>query len=320
MRLAHPILLLLILLVPLLVWVRFFLKKGTPVPFSNAEVLKPLPQTWRVRIQPLRPLLYALGLFCLLVALARPQKGLDESRVHTVGVDILLLLDLSESMDTPDFVKANRRISRLDATKDVVERFLKKRPNDRIGIVGFASLPYAIAPLTLDHDWLIDRLEGLHTGMLDGRHTAIGDGLASAVNRLRDSEAKSKVVILLTDGANNYGTLAPENAARAAKALGIKIYAIGAGGAGNGFFMRRPEVDEDTLREVAKSSGGKFFRARDLDSLQAVYDEIDQLEKTEIEVEQYTRFEEAAGAWIVAGILLLLMEQGISLSRIGRLS
>lgn len=320
MRLENPYLLLLILLVPLLVWMRYWLRKGAPVPFSNAAVLSPLPRSWRVRIQPLRPVLYALGLICLVVALARPQKGLDESRVHTEGVDIVLLLDLSESMDTEDFVKAQRRISRLDATKDVVERFLKKRPNDRIGIVGFASLPYAIAPLTLDHDWLIDRLEGLHTGMLDGRHTAIGDGLASAVNRLRDSEAKSKIVILLTDGANNFGTLSPENAARAAKALGIKIYAIGAGGSGNGFFMRRPEVDEETLREVAKISGGKFFRARDLDSLKAVYDEIDQLEKTEIEVEQYTRFEEAAAPWIVAGMLLLLMEQVVSLSRIGRLS
>jgi Ca-activated chloride channel family protein len=287
--------------------------------FSNGKVLAQLPKSWRVRLQPLLPVLYALGLVCLVVAMARPQKGLDESRVHTEGVDMVLLLDLSESMDTQDFVKLNRRMSRLDATKDVVKRFLMKRPNDRIGIVGFASLPYAIAPLTLDHSWLISRLEGLHTGMLDGRRTAIGDGIASAVNRLRESEAKSKIIILLTDGANNYGTLSPENAARAAEALGIKIYTIGAGGAGGGFFMRRQEVDEDTLKKVAQASGGKFYRARDLKTLQAVYEEIDQLEKTEIEVEQFTSFEETSKGWIIAGILLLLSEQLLSLSRMGRL-
>ena len=321
MRLAHPMLLLLLLLVPLVVWWRYFLGRKSAMLFSDASVLKRLPKSWRVKAQPLLPLLYALGWVCLVVAIARPQKGLDESRVHTEGVDMVLLLDLSKSMDTPDFVKANRRITRLEATQDVVERFLKKRPNDRIGIVGFASLPYALAPLTLDHGWLIERLQGLNTGLLGGDHTAIGDGIASAVNRLRDSKAKSRVVILLTDGANNFGTISPENAARAAKALGIKIYTIGAGGGGfNGFMMRAPEVDEKTLQKVASITGGKFFRARDLSSLQAVYDEIDKLEKTEIEMEQYTRFEDHAAGWIIAGILLLLTEQALSLSRVGRLA
>ncbi len=320
MRLAQPILLLLLLLIPLLVWLRYFMRRKSAMQFSSGKVLSNLPKSWRVRLQPLLPILYALGLVCLVVALARPQKGLDESRVHTEGVDMVLLLDLSESMDTQDFVKLNRRMSRLDATKDVVERFLMKRPNDRIGIVGFASLPYAIAPLTLDHNWLISRLEGLHTGMLDGRRTAIGDGIASAVNRLRESEAKSKIIILLTDGANNFGTLSPENAARAAEALDIKIYTIGAGGARTGFFMQRQEVDEETLQKVAKASGGKFYRARNLETLKAVYEEIDQLEKTEIEVEQFTSFEEISKGWIIAGILLLLSEQLLSLSRMGRLA
>ena len=320
MRLAQPILLLLLLLIPLLVWLRYFMRRKSAMQFSSGKVLSNLPKSWRVRLQPLLPILYALGLVCLVVALARPQKGLDESRVHTEGVDMVLLLDLSESMDTQDFVKLNRRMSRLDATKDVVERFLMKRPNDRIGIVGFASLPYAIAPLTLDHNWLISRLEGLHTGMLDGRRTAIGDGIASAVNRLRESEAKSKIIILLTDGANNFGTLSPENAARAAEALDIKIYTIGAGGARTGFFMQRQEIDEETLQKVAKASGGKFYRARNLETLKAVYEEIDQLEKTEIEVEQFTSFEEISKGWIIAGILLLLSEQLLSLSRMGRLA
>jgi Ca-activated chloride channel family protein len=232
---------------------------------------------------------------------------------------MILLLDLSESMDTQDFTRANQRISRLDATKDVLNRFLANRPNDRIGIVGFASLPYAVAPLTLDHSWLIERMKSLHTRMLDGRRTAIGDGIASAINRLRESEAKSKVVILLTDGANNAGTLSPENAATAAAALDIKIYTIGAAGVRTGFFANRNEVDEETLMQLAQTTDGRFYRARNLANLEAIYDEIDQLEKTEIEVERYTRYQELAGNWMVAGLLLLTIEQLLSTSRLGRL-
>jgi Ca-activated chloride channel family protein len=196
---------------------------------------------------------------------------------------------------------------------------LPKRPNDRIGMVGFATVTYAVAPLTLDHGWLISRMDGLHTGMLDGNRTAIGDGIASAINRLRESEAKSKLIILLTDGSNNHGTLSPENAARAAQALDIKIYTIGAGGARVGFSMRGQEVDEVTLKKVANASDGKFYMARDLKSLDAVYSEIDLLEKTEIEVQQFTSFEEISKKWILAGILLLGLEQLLTLSRIGRM-
>ena len=167
----------------------------------------------------------------------------------------------------------------MDASKDVIERFLQKRPDDRIGMVGFATIPYAVAPLTLDHDWLVKRMEGLHTRMLDGRRTAIGDGVASAVNRLRESEAKSRIIILLTDGSNNWGTLSPENAAEAAAALNIKIYTIGAGGAGQGFMLGGSEVDETTLKKIAQTTGAQFYRARDLKTLDDVYAQIDQLEK-----------------------------------------
>lgn len=319
MRLANPYLLLFLLLIPLLIWLRYFMQRKSSVQFSSDKALKGLPKSWCVRLQPILPVLYALGLTCLIIALARPQRGLQESVIRTEAVDIILLIDLSESMDTQDFVKLNRRMSRLDAAKNVIERFLEKRPNDRIGMVGFATLPYAVAPLTLDHSWLVSRMGGLHTGMLDGRRTAIGDGIASAINRLRESEAKSKLIVLLTDGANNYGTLSPENAAYAAEALGIKIYTIGAGGARTGFFMQRQEVDEETLKKVANASGGTFYRARNLETLKAVYEEIDLLEKTEIEVEQFTRFEETSKGWIIAGILFLGLEQILSLSRIGRL-
>ncbi len=319
MRFSSPILLLLLLLIPLVVWLRYFVLRKSSMRFSSGKVLNDLPKSWRIRLQPVLPVLYALGLASLVVALARPQRGLQESRIHTEAVDIILLIDLSGSMDTKDFVKLNHRMSRLDASKDVIERFLEKRPNDRIGMVGFATLPYAVAPLTLDHGWLAQRMEGLHTGMLDGSRTAIGDGIASAVNRLRDSETKSKLIILLTDGSNNFGTLSPENAARAAKALDIKIYTIGAGGARTGFFIQREEVDEVTLKKVADASGGQFYRARDLETLEAVYEEIDQLEKTEIEVEQFTNFEEVSKGWIIAGVLLLMMEQVLRLTRLGRL-
>jgi Ca-activated chloride channel family protein len=319
MHLAHPYFLFLLLLIPLLVWLRHSFSRKQSVQFSSTHVLQGLQTTWRIRLQPVIPVFFALGLGCLVVALARPQRGLSDSRVRTEAVDIILLLDLSESMDTRDFVQFNRRISRLDASKDVIKRFLERRADDRIGMVGFASLPYAVAPLTLDHGWLVQRMEGLHTGMLDGSRTAIGDGIASAINRLRESEAKSKVIILLTDGANNHGTLSPENAASAAEALGIKIYTIGAGGARSGFFRQRQEVDEESLKKIAKTTDAQFYRAKDLETLEAVYAEIDQFEKTEIEVERFTRFEETSKNWIIAGILLLGMEQLLGLSRIGRL-
>ncbi len=319
MTFAHPYFLLLLLLIPPLLWLRLFMVRKQTLRFSDGAALTNLPKTWRIRLQPLIPALHTLGLIALVVALARPQRGLDDSRVRTEAVDIILLVDLSQSMDTRDFTKFNRRLSRLEASKEVITRFLENRPSDRVGMVGFATLPYAIAPLTLDHAWLALRMEGLHTGMLDGSRTAMGDGMASAVNRLRDSEAKSKVIILLTDGANNAGTLSPENAASAAEAMDIKIYTIGAGGAGRGFRARGQEVDEDTLKKIAKTTGAKFYRARDLETLEAVYDEIDQLEKTEIEVERYTRFEEIANGWIIAGILFLALEQLLGLGKLGRL-
>ena len=314
---AEPLLLLLLLIIPALIFLRN--RRRTTILFSRIQLFETLPRSWAQKAQPLLPILYTLALIFIIIALARPQRGLDESIVRTEAVDMILLLDLSESMDTQDFTRANQRISRLDATKEVLNRFLQNRPNDRIGMVGFASLPYAVAPLTLDHSWLIERMKSLHTRMLDGRRTAIGDGIASAINRLRDSEAKSKVVILLTDGANNAGTLSPKNAATAAAALNIKIYTIGAGGMRTGFFANRNEVDEDTLIQLAQTTGGRFYRARNLANLEAIYDEIDQLEKTEIEVESYTRYQELASAWILAGVLLLSLEQLLSTSRLGRL-
>lgn len=225
-------------------------------------------------------------------------------------------------METPDFSRAGQRQTRIDSAKQVVTDFIAKRKDDRIGMVAFAALPYSVAPLTLDHSWLMTRLAGVRAGMLEDG-TAIGDGIASAVNRLRDSDAKSRIVILLTDGMNNRGELSPENAAYAAAALGIKIYTIGVGGGmpvRQGFFSSAvQEIDEEVLTRVAEISGGEFFRVKDLKTLTGVYDRIDKLEKTEMEMQQFTRFEEIAGGWLLAALTLLTVEKAVSLSRFGRL-
>jgi len=321
MKFAYPFCLLLLALIPVLVRVRTR-RRGPAVHFPDGHILNALPVSLAVRLQPLLPALYAAGLFCLIIAIARPQHGLHESRVNTEGVDIVLLLDLSTSMEATDFIRAGQRQTRIEAAKLVISDFISKRKDDRIGLIGFAALPYSVAPLTLDHGWLIQRLEGLRTGMLEDG-TAIGDGIASAVNRLRDSEAKSRIVILLTDGINNRGALSPENAAQAAAALGIKVYVIGIGGGAplqRGFFARaEPEIDEAALQRIADLSRGEFFLARDLKTLTEVYDRIDQLEKTKIEMQQFTRFEERAGNWLFAALIFLSLEKMITLSRFGRL-
>jgi len=321
MTFAYPYLLFLLLLVPAWLWWHSR-RRGAAVHFPDGSLLGKLPISLSVRFQPLLPILYALGMVCLVIALARPQRGLQESRVHTEGVDIVLLLDLSTSMDIPDFSRNGQRQTRIDSAQRVIKNFIKKRTDDRIGLVAFSALPYSVAPLTLDHSWLIQRLEGLRTGMLEDG-TAIGDAIASAVNRLRESEAKSRIVILITDGENNRGELTPESAAEAAAALGIKIYTIGIGGGlpiRQGFFSQAPQqIDTTTLEQVAEISDASFFRAKDLPTLTAVYEQIDQLEKTEIEMQQFSRYEERAHRWLIAALIFLALEKGLTLSRFGRL-
>lgn len=312
MRFAHPYFLILLLMIPALVWLRAFFRRKQTMQFSSIQILEELPKTWRMRLQALLPILFSAGLACLIVALARPQRGLSSSVVRTEGVDIVLLLDLSGSMENPDFVRNGFRISRLDAAKEVLDRFLDRRSDDRIGLVAFATYPYSVAPLTLDHNWLKQRIAQLRLGTINGNSTAIGDGMASAINHIRDSKAKSKVVILLTDGVNNYGKLSPANAAELAQTLGIKIYTIGVG-------TDDRELDLESLQQIADTTDAKYFRARNLSSLDAVYEQIDQLEKTETETKLYTRYEEKARPIIMAGILLLAIEQLLGLTKLGRL-
>ena len=315
---AYPWLLLLALLIPAVLWLRYSRRRTPTINFSDGDLLAQLPRGWAVRLQPVLPALCGLGWLCLIVTLARPQKGLEESRVRTEAVDIVLLVDVSPSMMTPDFSTPTRTLNRLDAVKMVLEKFIASRPHDRLGMIGFSAFPYTLCPLTLDHAWLLERMRNLHPGML-GDSTAIGDGMASAINRLRDSQAKSKVVVLLTDGQNNFGTLAPENAAQAAKALGIKIYSVGASGRDATYATADDGVDEAALRKIADTTGATYFRAANLAALQQVYGEIDKMEKTDIQMEHFTRYRELFVPWMLAGLLFLGLEKLLALTRLGRL-
>ncbi len=329
MILRYPLLLLLLLIVPALVYLRFSHRRRPSLRFSDTSLFPKLPMSWAIALQPLLPALYTIGLVSLIVAMARPQRGLSESRVRTEAVDIVLLADVSTSMRAEDFSTAVRSLNRLDAAKTVMERFIESRPNDRIGMVAFSAMPYAVSPLTLDHGWLIQQMQRLQTGMIEDG-TAIGDAIASAVNRLRDSVAKSKVVILLTDGMNNRGTLTPENAAQAAQAMGIRVYTVGAGSTGwvrvpvpdpfggQQYVKQRSDIDEGTLQRIATITGGTYFRATDLRSLEDVYRQIDRMEKTEVNVDQYTRFEEHFMPWLILALGALFLEKMLSLTRLGR--
>lgn len=320
MRFAYPAFLWLLALIPALSFWRAK-RRGPAIHFPDGRLLDRLPASLAVRMQPLFPLLVAAAATCLIIALARPQKGLTESRIQTDGVDLVVLLDLSTSMEAADFVKDGRPQPRIDGAKHVLRQFIERRPYDRIGLVGFAGQAYSAAPLTLDHGWLLQRLDTLHTRMIEPG-TAIGDAIATGANRLRDSDSKSRVLILLTDGINNRGSISPENAALAASALGIRIYPIGIGGGAplrRGFLTLPPEeIDEAQLRRIAEMSGGEYFAARDHGSLEQVLARIDALETSEIQTLEFSRYEEKAGLWLIAALVLLTGERVLALSGLGR--
>lgn len=321
----HPWVLLLLLLVPALVWLRYARRRQAPLTFSDGAALQGLPRSPWLALRRLPAVLFAAGLVLVILAAARPQKGMSESRVETEGVDIVLVVDTSTSMRAEDFSTATKRMDRLDAAKSVITRFIEARPDDRIGIVAFAAMPYTIAPLTTDHAWLLLQLDRLQTGMLEDA-TAIGDAIASGVNRLRESKAKSKVVVLLTDGIQNAGQLSPQDAAQAAAALDIKVYTVGAasdqprrGGGIFSFAMGGSEIDEALLTRIAETTGARYFRATDLKSLEDIYRQIDEMEKTEIELDQYTRYEEKFAPFLILGLVCLALETLLGFTRLGRL-
>jgi Ca-activated chloride channel family protein len=320
-RFANPEYLWLLVVLPLLLIWRG--RRG-PVPaieYPSLMLIREVARRTRSRLGAILAGLPLLGLALLIVAVARPQQGATNATVHASGVDIMLLLDVSGSMQSLDFRLENLPASRVDVVKSVVRKFIVARPNDRIGLTIFAGLPYLVSPVTLDHAWLLGNLDRIRIGEIEDG-TAIGSALAAGLNRLRNQTAKSKIIILMTDGQNNSGQITPITAAEAARALGIKAYTIGIGVRGEAplpvtdafgrrrIVMEKVDVDEDTLRRIATTTGARFYRATDTDSLNRIYDEIDKLEKTAFTVHSFEQWEElfawpALGALVVLGLSVL---------------
>jgi Ca-activated chloride channel family protein len=252
----------------------------------------------------------------MIVGLARPQRLHERTEVTANGIDIVLGLDVSGSMQALDFEVNKKRVNRIQVVKRVVAKFIEERPDDRIGLVAFAGSPYLVSPITLDHGWLEQNLERVNVAATDDG-TAIGTAIAASVNHLRATGGKSRVVILLTDGVNNSGKIPPLAAAEAARALGVKIYTIGVGVRGKApipvrdqaghvqIVMADVDVDERTLAAIAELTGGKFYRATDTDSLQKIYEEIGRFEKTAQSVQKFSSVEELY-RWALLPALALL--------------
>ena len=316
---AHPWLLLLLLGIPVLAWLKGKFGGTAAVTFSTTSMLAEIGSRQRNRAGAFLAGLSYLALALFIIALARPQLGRVTTRVQATGVDIMLVIDVSRSMLAEDFTIGNSRSNRIDTVKLGTEQFIRQRRNDRIGIVAFAGRPYLVSPLTLDHDWLIRNLERLRIGLVEDG-TAIGSAIASAANRLKDKEAKTKLIVLLTDGDNNAGKVQPLTAAEAAKALGIRIYTIGAGTEGKAPFPLQNafgrtvyrnvlvKFDEKTLSEIATITNGQYFRATDTNSLRKIFSEIDKMEKTKIEVERTAQYRDLFQYVLIPGIACLLLE------------
>ena len=265
------------------------------------------------------------GIGLLAMALSRPQKGTSEEEVTTEGVDIMLVLDVSYSMKALDFQPKNR----LFVAKETIKEFIKKRRNDRIGLIIFAKRSFTKCPLTLDYNILTQFLDGVSFESFSDQ-TAIGTALATAGNRIKDSHAKSKVVILLTDGGNNAGDIAPLAAASALGRLGIKVYTIGVGKEGEVPYpvemidrftgkvvgtqvqMMKSDLDEQLLTDIAQATGGRFFRAQNTEKLKEIYDTIDKMEKTQIKTKLFMSYSDRFFPWLVWGMAILLLEHILS--------
>jgi len=317
-RFANPLYLSLLLIIPLLVvwYLKAMRQSSGKMRYSDIGILKRLGSSPKQRLRHLLFLLRLFAITLLILALARPQSSSKETETSTEGVDIVLAMDVSSSMLSEDFKPNNR----LEAAKLVAQDFIKGRTNDRLGLVVFAGESFTQCPLTLDYGVLLTLLQQQKEADKDWDGTAIGMGIVNAVNRLRDSKAKSKVVILLTDGVNNQGEVDPITAARIAEAMDIKIYTIGAGKRGTAMYPvhdpvlgkhyvpMQVQIDEKTLKQIASITGGLYFRATNSDKLKEIYTEIGEMEKTKIEVKEFTRYEEFFVYLLVAGLLLFLLE------------
>lgn len=323
-RFANPEFLALLAVVPLLIlwYFRGHRRASGTIRYSQVGTLQ---QVGTSRTSPWRHSLFVARLVAIvmvIVALARPQAGRTEQEMITEGVDIVMALDISTSMLAEDFKPKNR----VEASKEVAAQFIRGRKSDRIGLVVFAGKSFTQCPLTLDYGVLLTFMSQIEPGMIEDG-TAIGMGLANAVNRLRQSTAKSKVVILLTDGRNNRGEIDPLTAARIARAFKVRVYTIGVGTRGEALYpvqdpifgkryVRMPvEIDEDLLKEIAQITGGRYFRATDTATLARIYQEIDQLERTKIEVKEYVTYKELFVRFLAVAFAALAVEVALTHTR-----
>ena len=316
MRFANPYLLWLLgILLPIVAYYIYrTMQGGASIRFSSTAAAQRAPRTLRYWLRHVPFVLRVCALALLIVALARPQNVEEQSRTNAEGIDIMLAMDISSSMLARDFSP-----DRLTAAKEVAGEFIADRYGDRIGLAVFAGESFTQSPLTTDKGSLQTLLARLRSGVIEDG-TAIGNGLATAINRLRESEAKSKVIILLTDGINNRGEIAPLMAANIAADMGIKVYTIGVGTRGKApypaldmfgnmtFQMMDVEIDEETLTKIAEQTGGKYFRATDKQKLKAIYDEINELEKSKVEITDLTIYHERYLLFVLVAIALLLAE------------
>lgn len=317
-RFADPALLILLLAVPLYVFAetRHRRARRPAVRFPDLAAVREAAggrASWK---RHLPTAMRAAVIALVVVALARPQAGSGSESVLSEGIDIMLAVDVSGSMRAEDFKPKNR----LEVAKEVVANFIRGRTSDRIGMVVFAAESFTQCPLTLDYNVLLELLDSVKIGMIDEQRTAIGMAIATATNRLRESDAQSRIIILLTDGRNNAGEIEPITAAQAAQALGIRIYTIGAGTPEGGpipvddpmwgrrYVHAETDIDEDTLKEIASLTGGRYYRATSENMLAAIYQRIGELEKSKIEVKHFTTYKELAPRLIVLAVVLLLLE------------
>lgn len=316
MHFANPYLLWLLAVIPLMVIYYIYRTRqgGAAIRISTIEGVRKAPRTLRYYLRHTPFVLRCAAVAALIVALARPQSVEEGATSNNEGIDIAMAIDISTSMLAQDL-----QPDRIEAAKQVAGSFIADRPGDRIGLVAFAGEAFTLSPLTTDQGALQTMLGRLRSGIVEDG-TAIGNGIATAINRLRESDAKSKVIILLTDGANNRGEIAPLTAAEIARDQGIRIYTIGVGTRGTApyptvdFFgnpvtvQMKVEIDEKMLQQIADLTGGRYFRATDNAKLQEIYDEINQLEKSKIEISEYTTYTEEFLLWALAGFLLLVVE------------
>lgn len=328
-RFEDPWLLTLLVLVPLMIFYDWKKIGSSQVRFSSVRTFEQLKPSFSLVLRKGLVFLRVLAMALFIMALARPQSGVKSTEISTEGIDIMLCLDTSGSMRALDFKDQGKRATRLAVVKKVVGEFIRGRKNDRIGMVVFGEEAFTQCPQTLDYGVLLSLLDSVEIGMA-GDSTAIGAAIGICTKRLKDLASKSKVIVLLTDGRNNAGSLSPLTAADIARTFNIKIYTIGAGTEGEAPFLvdslfgkqyvyQKVDLDEKTLKEIAARTGGQYFRATHTEALEAIYEQIDKMERTEVKIKEYMEYEELFIYFVLPGLVLLLVEVLLANTRLRKI-